>query len=137
MRRSYVWVTAALAVTGAWLTGRAVWSPGDISGFGRIAFGWFDVVPFLVIGAVTAVPGAYLLSSRRRGWRWAGTGLVVLATLALSYLAFLESFGGICFEPGEDVCVVTQTAHLAHLLVPLAILAVGWAIAHRTQRGGG
>lgn len=123
-------------MTGAWLTGRAVWSQGDVSGFGRIGFGWYDIVPYLVVGAGPALAGAYLLRDSRRGLQWAGIGLVVLATLAMSCLAFIESFGGFCFDAG-DVCVVTQSAHLTHLLLPLTIVIVGWAIAHRSKHTSG
>jgi hypothetical protein len=129
------WLVGAVVVLGAWLVGRAVWSPGDTVGFGRVHFEWFsDVVIFWIFGVPLCLAGGWVLGSQSKGPRWIGVALVVVTVAGLGLLTFDASFAGICFDTGQDTCVVTRPAHFAHLASPLAVLALGAGVTLWRQR---
>ena len=133
--REWVWVAAAVPVVFAYGFGRAVWSPGFTSGFGRVPFDWsHDILVFLVLGGAPAAIGGLLLCSKAAWRRWLGFAVIAVTATGLAGMAFFWSFAGFCLDPGEDTCVVTRPAHVAHLIAPLAALAVGWQVTLWRQR---
>jgi ABC-type branched-subunit amino acid transport system permease subunit len=133
--RDWIWVVAALVVVLAYGVGRVFWSPGVSTGFGRVPFDWpHDVFVFLTLGGIPAAAAGLLLSSPRVRRRRVGFALVTATAAGLAGMAFFWSFAGFCLDAGEDTCIVARPAHVAHLLSPLAALAVGWCVMRWRQR---
>lgn len=133
--RNWVWLAAAIPVVLAYALGRAVWSADFTAGFGRVPFDWLhDVGVFLVLGGVPTVAAGLLLSSRAAWLRSLGFVVVAATATGLAGMAFFWSFAGFCLDRGEDTCIVTRQAHVAHLFSPLAALAVGWCVTQWRQR---
>ena len=128
------WGAALLAVLLSWLAGRIVWAPGQTQGFERISFSLsLDIAPFLIFLPVILIG----VRASRAKWGWVqliGEGTVVLALILLGYVAFFSSFGGVCLDPGEDVCVVTDAAHVAHAVSLAGVVGVAWLYATRFVR---
>lgn len=136
MRYRLAWLGAVAFVFSAWVAGRVLWRTGETEGFGVLSFSWFDVLPFALVLPVV-LTGVRLARSGRLFLRVLGWSLVGAAILALAFGAFWSSFGGFCLDPGEDICVVPVTAHVAHAIAPVVVLLIGWLYANRlTARRG-
>lgn len=129
--RDWPWaVSLAMALVG-WASGVWFWGTPQ-SGFGVIAE-WVPSVEAAAVAMPTMVVTGFVLGGQR--WRVAAWGVWATASLAVAYVANFTHFGGICLEPGEDICVVSWLARFGAAVVMVAAVAAGWTVFRwRTRR---
>ena len=109
----------------------------DTAGFGTIPFSWFWDVVFFVLHLPVVLAGVRLARSPRLLLRVLGWVLAGGAIVSLAWAAFLSSVGGICLDPGEDICVVSTASHAAHAIVVAAVVLISTFYAARLKGKNG
>jgi hypothetical protein len=121
--RRGIWAWAASFVAAGWVVGylQLPDHQGDFGSFSDLT----EATLSLVIGLPLAVAAGVLLS--RTGIpRVIGYVLLASTCLVLAFLAWFSFFGGICLDPGEDVCVTTWPSRITALGAALACLVAGF-----------
>jgi hypothetical protein len=121
--RTAIWAGAVSFVAAGWVAGylQLPDHEGDFGSFSDLT----EARLSLEIGFPLAVAAGVLLS--RPGIpRVIGYVLLASACLVLAFLAWFSFFGGICLDPGEDVCVTTWPSRITALGAALACLIAGF-----------
>lgn len=116
-----------------WVAGYFLWRAPE---FGEEYGHYFDVyVPgaVLALGAPAALAAALLRSSSMAGTRAAGSVVLLVDIVGLTYLVSFAFFGGMCLDP-NDVCITTWTSRIAALTITLAVLAAGGVLERLIRR---
>ncbi len=134
------WLVAAGFITLGWAAGYLLWAQGDPEGFLRVPFSLFELLVVLLVGLPLSLAAGWLTPFRRA--RTVGYVVLSLAAAVLAYLSSFSFFGGICLDPGEDVCVTTWPSRLAVLAAALVALVLGggvgaWRAARARTRAAG
>lgn len=127
------WVAGGVVVLAGWVAGYFVWRAPE---FGEEYGRYFDVyVPGAVValGAPAALAAALLRSSSMAGTRAAGSVVLLVDIVGLTYLVSFAFFGGFCLDE-NDVCITTWTSRIAALAIALAVLAAGGVLERLIRR---